>query len=238
MVNVMIKIENYSLNAGSFSLKNINLEIKKGEIFAILGQTGSGKTLLMESIAGFYANHTGNIFYDGHRIHDILLEERNISFVYQDFALFPHMTVRQNIEYGMRMRRIKKSICRQRSSEMMELLGITHLENSYAGTLSGGEQQRTALARALVTEPEVLFMDEPFSALDPNTKKQMYELVKRMHKIFDCTIIFVTHDFSEAQLLSDRTAVLVDGAVRQVSDSRRLFDMCDDSDVAKFLGCA
>lgn len=232
----MIRVENYSLQVGGFSLKDISLDIGSGEIFAILGETGSGKTLLLESMAGFYEKFTGSITYKGRQVHKIPLEERQMGFVYQDFGLFPHMKVRANIEYGMRMRGKSRRECLEKSNEMMALLGIAHLSKRYPGTLSGGEQQRTALARALVTEPNVLFMDEPFSALDPNTKKQMYALMRKIHEMFGCTIIFVTHDFHEAELLADRTAVIIGGRVRRVCDSKSLFSGNEDQEVIDFLG--
>lgn len=232
----MIKVDHYSLQVGGFSLKNISLDIEQGEIFAILGETGSGETLLLESMAGFYEKFSGSIIYGEEKVHEIPLEERQMGFVYQDFALFPHMKVRANVEYGMRMRGKRRRECFEKSQEMMELLGIAHLSDRYPGTLSGGEQQRTALARALVTEPRVLFMDEPFSALDPNTKKQMYDLVRKIHGLFGCTIVFVTHDFHEAELLADRTAVMIGGRIRRVCDSKSLFSGNEDQEVIKFLG--
>ena len=232
----MIRIENYTLKVGEFTLRDVTMDIEDGEIFAILGQTGSGKTVLLESMAGFYEKFTGCILHDGQPVHSIPLQERRLGFVYQDFGLFPHMKVKANIEYGLRMQGIKRRHCCEKAQNMMRLLRIDHLAERYPGTLSGGEQQRTALARALVVNPRILFMDEPFSALDPNTKKQMYDLVREIHGIFGCTIVFVTHDFHEAESLADRTAVIIEGSVRRICDSRRLFAENEDSDVMDFLG--
>lgn len=131
---------------------------------------------------------------------------------------------------------MKRAACEEKSRNMMELLGICHLADRYPGTLSGGEQQRTALARALIVDPRILFMDEPFSALDPNTKKQMYGLVREIHQLFGCTIVFVTHDFHEAEKLADRTAVIIGGRVRRICDSRQLFLEKEDREVMEFLG--
>lgn len=232
----MIQIENYTLNVGEFTLRDVTMDIEDGEIFAILGQTGSGKTVLLESMAGFYEKFTGRILHDGKPVHAIPLQERRLGFVYQDFGLFPHMKVKANIEYGLKMQGMKRRQCSETAHNMMKMLEIDHLADRYPGTLSGGEQQRTALARALVVNPRILFMDEPFSALDPNTKKQMYDLVREIHRMFGCTIVFVTHDFHEAETLADRTAVIIKGSVRRICDSKRLFAENDDRDVMDFLG--
>lgn len=232
----MIAVKNYTLQVGDFRLQDVTMDIKDGEIFAILGQTGSGKTVLLESMAGFYEEFSGGILYDGQPVHSIPLQDRRLGFVYQDFGLFPHMKVRANIEYGLRIKGMKRAACEEKSRNMMELLGICHLADRYPGTLSGGEQQRTALARALIVDPRILFMDEPFSALDPNTKKQMYGLVREIHQLFGCTIVFVTHDFHEAEKLADRTAVIIGGRVRRICDSRQLFLEKEDREVMEFLG--
>ncbi|MGN1033543.1 MAG: ABC transporter ATP-binding protein [Intestinibacter sp.] len=198
-MNNIITIENYSLKLGNFTLNNINLEIKEGEIFAILGKTGSGKTVLLESIAGFYEHGNGCIYIGDKKVNDIPVCDRNIGFVYQDYALFPHMTVFDNIAYGLKMKKVKKSEQIQIINDMAELLSIKHILKKYPGTISGGEKQRTAFARALVLRPKILLMDEPFSALDPVTKNNMYQKIEILHKKFNCTIVFVTHDFSEAK---------------------------------------
>lgn len=232
----MINIENYSLDLKGFRLKNINLSINKGEIFAIVGETGAGKTILLESIAGFYSPDGGTISYSGRPVWDTPLEKRRIGFVYQDYSLFPHMKVRANIEFGLKMHKVPKKERRAAAEKIMSMLKIEHLGCRYPITLSGGEKQRAALARALVLKPQVLFMDEPFSALDPNTKQRMYELIRSIHKNFECTIIFVTHDFYEAASLADRIGVMIKGGLREVFGKERLFDKHDDPEVAEFLG--
>lgn len=227
--------DNYSKNLGAFSLVNINLEINEGEIFAILGETGSGKSILLESLAGFYQPDAGIVTYNGADARSIPLEKRNIGFVYQDYGLFPHMNVRANIEFGLKMRRLPVAERRGRAESMMKRLRIEHIAERKPGTLSGGEQQRAALARALVLQPEVLFMDEPFSALDPNTKRDMYALIKDIHHEFGCTIVFVTHDFNEAAEIADRVGIVIKGELRSICAADSLNSDHDDPDVAAFL---
>lgn len=232
----MISVKDYSLSLGEFRLENVNLEIENNEVFALLGETGAGKSILLESIAGFYENGTGDILYDDESVFDIPLPERKIGFVYQDYGLFPHMKVGDNIEFGLKMHKHGKKECRELSEQIMKKLKIDHLRDRYPGTLSGGEQQRTALARALVLRPKVLFMDEPFSALDTNTRTEMYDLIRIIHKEYNCIIIFVTHNFDEAVELADRIGVMIKGQLRTVCKSNELFEGHEDEEVVRFLG--
>ncbi len=231
-----ILIHNFSVRRGSFTLKPLSLTIEKGEIFAILGRTGSGKTVLLEAIGGMFPGTGGSIQYDGVDVMDIPPRSRRLGFVYQDHGLFPHMKVCDNISYGLKMHGFSKEEQRKRTSDLMEMLSITHIKNQYPGTLSGGESQRTALARALALEPEVLLLDEPFSALDPATRKQLYLELTRIHDHFRCTIIFVTHDFVEARLLAHRVGILLNGELKAVVSSDRLTDEHYCEEVEQFLG--
>ena len=160
-------INNFSVKRGSFALSPISLTIQMGEIFAILGRTGSGKTVLLEAISGMFPGDTGSILLDGTDIRDIPPSQRKLGLVYQDYGLFPHMKVKENISYGLKMHGYSKKEQDSRAQELMEMLSISHIGDQYPGTLSGGESQRTALARALALAPQVLLLDEPFSALDP-----------------------------------------------------------------------
>ena len=232
----MITMKDYSLKIGDFSLCDVNLQIKDNKIFALLGETGAGKTVLLEALAGFYDSNCGDIRYGDIPVKDIPLKDRRIGFVYQDFSLFPHMTVRDNIEFGLKMHRIPLRNRRKISYDVMNKLKIEHLKSRYPETLSGGEKQRTALARAIVLKPQVLFMDEPFSALDPATREQMYEIIKEIHGTYNCTVIFVTHNFNEAAVLADRVGVMIGGRLREVCNSCELFRDHDDYEVMKFLG--
>ena len=221
-------INNFSVKRGSFALSPISLTIQMGEIFAILGRTGSGKTVLLEAISGMFPGDTGSILLDGTDIRDIPPSQRKLGLVYQDYGLFPHMKVKENISYGLKMD--------SRAQELMEMLSISHIGDQYPGTLSGGESQRTALARALALAPQVLLLDEPFSALDPATRQSLYQELRRIHRHFGCTIIFVTHDFLEARTLAGRAAILLDGKLQTVTDTSRLMDGHFSAEVERFLG--
>lgn len=235
ITNTMVEIKNYSIQLGSFQLNNINLSISEKEIFAVLGRTGSGKTVLLESVAGFYRKFSGDVSIQGKPVIEIPLEKRQIGFVYQDFGLFNHMTVYENITYGLKIQRKDKAYKKEMADKMAEILSIGHILNQYPGTLSGGERQRTALARALILNPKLLLMDEPFSSLDPATKETMYQQIKEIHKIFGCTILFVTHDFNEAQIMADRIGIMVKGELKGIRNSEDLFEDCQDQEINQFL---
>ncbi len=193
------------------NIRDVSLALEEREIFALLGPTGAGKTLLLESAAGFYAPEQGTVRLYGTPVQDIPLEERNIGFVYQDYALFPHMTVEDNIAYGLRVRRVPRTKQNALTRELAGLLGIRHVLKDYPQTLSGGEQQRTALARALILKPRLLLLDEPFSALDESAKNKLYGEVAALPERFGCAVFFVTHNIREAQRLALRIGVMEKG---------------------------
>ena len=221
---------------GEFTLTVDELTIREREVFAILGSTGSGKTVLMESIAGAYPIDEGQILLDGKNVESLPIQQRHLGILYQDYALFPHMTVFENIAYGLKRAGKRKGEIDQRVGEMLELFGIGHIADRFPGVISGGEAQRTALARALVMRPKILILDEPFSALDPTTKQQMYKMLRDVHARFDCTIVFVTHDFNEAQALADRVGVILNGKLCAVVEASELFDSDYPAEVMQFLG--
>ncbi len=221
---------------GTFQLGPIDLTVKEGEIFALLGRTGSGKTVLLETLAGFYQEqYTGEVYLFGENARDVPPDQRDMGFVYQDSGLFPHMTVEQNIAYGLKMHNEKQDIIEEKLQYITELLSITRIRKQYPATISGGERQRTALARALVLNPKVLLLDEPFSALDPATRQRMYEEIQSIHDKFQCTILFVTHDFSEAQKLAHRIGIMLHGQLKAVVAAEELFHQEYDEDVKEFL---
>lgn len=236
MTKPAIEVKNFTLKKGGFQLRDITFDIMPREIFAVLGKTGSGKTMLLESVAGFYKGTAGGVYINGRAVLDISLAERHIGFVYQDFGLFPHMTAAQNIQYGLRMRHMPKAEAADKVMAIAETLSITQILDCYPGTMSGGEKQRTALARALVLNPSVLLLDEPFSALDPVTKRTMYDELLKIHSRFGCAILFVTHDFTEAQKLASRIGVMDNGYLKAVRESTRLFEDYEDTSVNKFFG--
>lgn len=232
-----IDIDDLVARRGTFRLHVPGLFIEAGEVFAILGTTGSGKTVLMEAIAGAFPLERGTVRLGGVPIDSLAVQERHLGILYQDHALFPHMTVRRNIEYGARMQGLGPKKAEERSGELLELFDIGRIAESYPGAISGGESQRTALARALMVKPEILLLDEPFSALDPSTKKRLYGVLEDVHEKFGCTMVFVTHDFNEAHRLADRVGIVLDGELRLVREASRLFE-CEgmDEDVKAFLG--
>jgi molybdate transport system ATP-binding protein len=231
-----IEIRDFSLKKGSFSLSHITCAVYPHEMFAILGKTGAGKTLLLEAVAGYYAGLCGAIYINGKAVLDIPLTKRKIGFVYQDYGLFPHMTVEQNISYGLKMQQKNRSVISGEVRRIAGLMSIEHILQQYPETLSGGEKQRTALARALVLSPDVLLLDEPFSALDPVTKKTLHGELLKIHEKFQCAILFVTHDFSEAKELADRIAIMDNGRLMAVRQSSALFEPYEDRTVNQFLG--
>jgi len=232
----MIKLKNISINLGDFSLRDVNLEIAAGEFFSILGPTGTGKTVILEMIAGMYQPESGKILIQDKDAENIPPEKRGIGFVYQDYALFPHLNVYKNISFGPQLRKVPPEEIQEGVQKLAEMLAITHLLQRYPGTLSGGEQQRVSLARALILKPRIMLMDEPFSALDPNTKKTLCQELKRIHEEFKCTIVHVTHDFNEAETLANRIGVILNGKVRKVGTPSQVFNYPDDPKVASFLG--
>jgi len=230
----MIAVKNLKVDLGNFLLQDINLDIKSGEYFIILGPTGAGKTVLLEAIAGLYPVLKGEVWVDGREITKFSPEERGIGIVYQDQALFPHLSVEENIAFGLKMRKYTKQGIKAKIDAMAEIVGIVHLLDRSPVTLSGGEKQRAALARALVTEPKVLLLDEPLSALDPETRERLQQELREMHHRVKVTIIHVTHDFEEAIALGHRVAVLNDGRIAQVGTSEEILRQPNSEFIAHF----
>lgn len=231
-----IDVKQLEVTRGEFTLRVDDLRIEPGEVFALLGTTGSGKTVLMESITGAYPIERGSILLDGKNIDDLPIQQRHLGILYQDYALFPHMTVRDNIAYGLKCHKIPREDIPARVTCMLELFDIKRIEDRLPGVISGGEAQRCALARALVLEPEILILDEPFSALDPTTKRAMYDMLRCVHARFGCTIVFVTHDFHEAQTLADRIGIILEGQLRCIVAADELFDESHAPEIRRFLG--
>jgi molybdopterin-binding protein len=230
----MISIKNLKVDLGDFLLRDINLDIEPGEYFIILGPTGAGKTVLLEAIAGLYPVLKGEVWIDGREITRFSPEERGIGIVYQDQALFPHLSVEKNIAFGLRMKKYPKQEIKAKIDDMAEVVGSSHLLKRSPVTLSGGEKQRVALARALITEPKVLLLDEPLSALDPETRERMQGELREMHRLVKVTVIHVTHDFEEAIALGHRVAVLNDGRIAQVGTPEEILRHPSSEFVARF----
>ncbi len=231
-----VQVRDLWVDLKEFHLRQINLEIAAGEYFVILGPTGAGKTVFLETIAGLHQPHQGHILLNGADVTDVPPERRGIGFVYQDYALFPHLSVAGNIAFGLKLRRMGRKAVEERVAAISRLLSIDHLLHRMPGTLSGGEQQRVALARALVVEPWLLLLDEPLSALDPETREGLQRELARLHQALGTTTIHVTHDFEEAVALGDRIGVVNEGRVVQVGSPEEIFRKPGSEFVARFVG--
>jgi ABC-type Fe3+/spermidine/putrescine transport system ATPase subunit len=221
----MLKISQLAVQLGAFRLLDVNLEIADGEYFVILGASGSGKTVLLETIAGRHRLARGRIDMDGEKISALLPERRNIGFVYQNYELFPHMTVGQNIAFGLRYQGVPKPRRQEKLREMMDILSVSHLKDSYPDTLSGGEKQRAALGRSLILSPKLLLLDEPLSALDYVTKQHVKESIRLIHRRFSPTVIHVTHDIEEALFFADRIGIIKAHTMARIFDARDIAGM-------------
>jgi len=230
----MIEIKKLTVNLGDFLLDGIDLRVEKGEYFIVLGPTGAGKTVLLEAIAGLHPVMSGEIWLDGQEVTRLEAEKRGIGFVYQDYALFPHLTVKGNLLFGLKRRKLPKEERGRVMEWMAELLGIGHLLERSPDTLSGGERQKVALARALSTSPEVLLLDEPLSALDPQHREGVQQELRLIHRRLKQTAIHVTHDFEEAIAMGDRIAVLGEGRILQVGTPDEIFRQPNSEFVARF----
>ena len=212
----MIEIQDLNITLGEFNLQDVNLAIRPGEYMVLLGPTGAGKTVLIECIVGIYRQRSGSILLNGGDVTPLLIEERNIGYVPQDYALFPNMTVFENIAYGLRARKRPAAEVEVEVEAMMQILGVNHLRHRLPLNLSGGERQRAALGRALVTRPQILLLDEPLSALDENTRYDLAVELRRVHKAVGGTFLHVCHNFQEASDLADRVAIMNGGRIAQV----------------------
>lgn len=232
----MLRIESLCISLGEFSVRDVSLEIRSNEYFIILGPTGAGKTVLLETIAGIYIPDTGKIFLGDQEITTMEPRLRNIGMVYQDYMLFPHLTVKDNIAFGLQQRKIPLNKQQAMVADMCTLLEIHHLADRYPGSLSGGEQQRVALARALILKPEILLLDEPMSALDVRTRERMRLELSRIQRLTGTTIIQITHHFDDVFALADRIAIMREGRIVQVGETSDVFLHPSETFIAEFLG--
>ena len=222
---------------GAFeALRDVTLTIGRGEFLTFLGPSGSGKTTMLMVLGGFEAPSRGKLFLDGADVTHHPAEARGFGMMFQGYALFPHMTVAQNIAFPLKVQRRGSDAIKRRTREMIEMVGLDGHADKRPSALSGGQQQRVALARALAYEPPVLLLDEPFAALDRNLRGQMQEEMRRIHRDMGTTFVFVTHDQSEALALSSRIAIFEAGAVQQVATPRQVYERPANRFVAEFLG--
>jgi putative spermidine/putrescine transport system ATP-binding protein len=219
-----------------FVVKELNLDIKQGEFVTMLGPSGSGKTTCLMLLAGFEDITSGEIFINGKPIRHTTPHKRNIGMVFQNYALFPHMSIAENLAYPLKFRNMNKSDIKAQVKKYLDLVELTSFADRYPNQLSGGQKQRVALARALVYEPELVLMDEPLGALDKNLREQMQYEIKKMHEMLGFTVIYVTHDQTEALTMSDKIAVFEQGVIQQISDPKTLYELPDNKFVAEFIG--
>lgn len=196
----------------NFILKGVDLDINDGELLCVLGPNGAGKTTLLKVIAGL-TKYEGSVFFNETPVDDFPPEKRNVGYVPQNLALFPHMTVEENVAYGLKVRGLPKVIIKERVNEMLELLELNHLRNRYPKTLSGGEKQKVAIARALAVRPSILLLDEPFTNIQPGMKRQLIYEIKKLHSKIGMTTLYVTHEVGEVEEFNSRVAVLYNGSL-------------------------
>ena len=220
----------------SVAIANLSLEIRKGEFFSLLGPSGSGKSTLLMMIAGFEHPTSGDIVINEHRVTVLPPEKRNIGMVFQSYALFPHMTVGENVGFALKQRGVGRDEIRARVRKALDQVQLSAFEGRFPQQLSGGQQQRVAIARAVIFDPPVLLMDEPLSALDKQLREEMQLEIKRLHDRLGITFVYVTHDQKEALVMSDRVAVLNHGEVEQVGSPTALYDEPENQFVASFIG--
>jgi molybdate transport system ATP-binding protein len=231
-----LKIEDLHLKLGDFFLRGVFLDLQRKDYLAVIGPTGAGKTLLLESIIGFWKPDKGRIYLEGKDITDELPEKRRIGIVYQDYALLPHFTVYENIAYGLKKKEKQKEHIHEKVNRMAAALQIDHLLRRTPTTLSGGEQQRVALARALIVEPRLLLMDEPLSALDPQTRREARSLLRKTLSKSNTTVIHITHDLDDAWALANKVAIFKDGKLLQFGPLQEVFHCPASRFVADFVG--
>ena len=231
----MLEVKDLCVQMGKFFLKNVNLEVRDGEYFVLLGPTGSGKSVLLESIAGLTSITSGEVWINGKDVTDLNLEKRKIGFAFQDYALYRHLSVRDNISFGLMWKNQKQKDIDKAVDKAVELLHLENLLDKRSWTLSGGESQKIALARAISIKPDLLILDEPLSAVDAETKEDYERELRELHDHLGLTTIHVTHSFEEAVALGDRIAVIMDGEILQVGTPEEIFLYPQSEKLARFL---
>ena len=217
-------------------VENINIQVHEGEFVTMLGASGCGKSTILRTLGGFLKIDGGEILLDGQSIQDLPPEKRPTAMVFQSYNLWPHMTVYENLMFGLKIRKVPKAVMQKEADEALKLVGMEGYGKKYPNQLSGGQQQRVAIARALLLKPSVLLLDEPFSALDAKIRQQMREELKRIQEELNITVVFVTHDQEEAMALSHRIVVMNKGVIEQVGTPEEIYDNPATKYVASFIG--
>ena len=235
-ISLELKEIKKSFTEGEAVLDNISLEISKGEFITLLGSSGCGKTTTLRIIAGLEQPDAGSVWLDGREVTGLEPNQRDVNTVFQNYALFPHMNVAENIAFGLHIKKLDRADIKRKTAEMLELVGLRGFENRDVTSLSGGQQQRVAIARALVCEPRVLLLDEPLGALDLKLRKDMQIELKRIQQRTGITFIYVTHDQEEALTMSDRVVVMNHGVIQQVGSPTDIYNEPVNAFVADFIG--
>ena len=236
-MSVAIHIQNAVKRYGNATiLPDLSVDIKNGELFTLLGPSGCGKTTLLRMIAGFNSIEGGQFFFDNRLINEIDPGKRNIGMVFQNYAIFPHLSVRKNVAFGLKNRKLAKKTVRQETEEFLKLVKIEEYADRMPDRLSGGQQQRVALARALVIRPDVLLMDEPLSNLDAKLRVEMRTVIKNIQRNVGITTVYVTHDQEEAMAISDRIAVMNKGEIQHIGTPKNIYQRPANLFVASFIG--
>lgn len=236
-MSINISVRNIVKKYGDTTvIPGLSTEIKAGEFFTLLGPSGCGKTTLLRMIAGFNSIEMGDIYFNETRINDIDPSKRRIGMVFQNYAIFPHLSVRKNVEFGLRNMKVPKKEIRDRAQEYIDIVQIDRWADAMPDRLSGGQQQRVALARALVTSPDVLLMDEPLSNLDAKLRVEMREAIRDIQRRVGITTVYVTHDQEEAMAVSDRIAVMREGVIQQLGTPPELYHLPSNEYVSTFIG--
>lgn len=225
-----------SYDGETLIVKDLNLDIRKGEFLTLLGPSGSGKTTSLMMLAGFETPTAGEILLDGRSLNKLPPHKRDIGMVFQNYALFPHMTVAENLAFPLSVRGMSRTDISERVKRALSMVQLDSFRNRYPGQLSGGQQQRVALARALVFEPQLVLMDEPLGALDKQLREHMQMEIKHLHQRLGVTVVYVTHDQGEALTMSDRVAVFHQGEIQQIAPPRELYEAPHNTFVAQFIG--
>jgi sulfate transport system ATP-binding protein len=234
---VSIQLKNVSKRFGDVpAVHNVSFAVKEGELMALLGPSGGGKTTVLRMIAGLELPTEGDVFIRGQRVNDLSVQQRNIGFVFQNYALFKNMNVFKNIAFGLKIKKWKRGALRDRIAELLKLFELDGLEKRYPHQLSGGQRQRVAIARALAPQPSVLLLDEPFGAVDARIRQELREWLVTLHHDLNVTTIFVTHDQEEAMEVANRIVIFSRGKLEQVGAPREVYEQPSNEFVARFIG--